>query len=478
MKRTAPTANQKVVEQKLAVMLRNKVYRVMTDGNYEPKYRSELLSRLGKQYGDQRDLYEALGYQKSLNFDDYMAFYDRGDIGARIVDAPVEECWQQKPTINEPEAENTKFEKAFIELEKLRSIYSFLIRADKLSRIGEYGVLFIGLSDAKNEADLINEVMGTNNELLYLQPYSQKNAVINSWETDVNSDRYALPLTYKIRMGDPANNKKTREVIVHHSRIIHIAEDLLESNIYGTPALKRVYNRMMNLELIVGGSAEMFWQGAFPGMSFEAKDGYDLTQVASELEDEIDMFVHDFKRYMKLIGVEAKVLNPNIADPLNHAMIQWKTISIATGIPMRILTGSERGELASSQDDENWNRKLDSRRVDHVEPNILRKLINKLVEFGCLPGPGANGYEVEWPDLNSPTAKDKAEVGKLISDSIKSFYSIPGIENEIPTEQFLEEILGLNPEKVKRIVDAAAEMEGQIDGEGDDQIMQDENLNG
>ena len=155
-------------------------------------------------------------------------------------------------------------------------------------------------------------------------------------------------------------------------------------------------------------------------------------------------------------------LSSDVADPSEHAKVQIIMLAIAYGIPQRKLAGSERGELASTQDESQWNDKLHSRRIDHLEPDIVRPTIDRLIQYEILSDPGEDGYEIFWPDLNAPTDKDKADVGKTRSESIKN-YSI-GLDTELllPFDIFLEEILDLEPEKVARIVDAREEANGEM----------------
>jgi len=414
--------------------------------------RAAVASKLGKSFGGKRDLYEALGYPRTLTYEEYWARYSRGDIAARLIEAPVKGAWRELPKIVEGEADQTEFEKAVDALIKEMRVFHYLKRLDILAGIGQYAVLLIGLSDS---ADLSQSVQrGQGLELLYLQPYGEGNAEIVKWNEDVTSPRYGLPEMYRLKVRKPGSTDSYDQIDVHHTRVIHVAEGLLESNVYGTPRLQRTYNRLLNLELIVGGSAEMFWQGAFPGKAFLADAETDMTQLSSALTEEIDKYVHGLKRYLKLQGVNIEDLAPQVVDPSNHVDVQLTLISAASGIPKRILLGSERGELASSQDEKHWNDEMDDRRTGFVEPMIVRSFIDRLIELGVLPEPSTGEYTVEWPDLNVPSQKDKAEVGKARTTAIKDYVSAPGASDIIPPRQFLEEILELDPEKVDRIMDA------------------------
>ena len=474
MKRTRPPAKVMNADQQARLMLRNSIHKVLSSSILTS--RASIAHKLGETFQGKRDLYNALGYPQlnEITYDNYYGKYRRHDVAARVIDAEVDGCWQQMPEVIEPEENETDFEKKWQELEKKHKIFSTLIRLEKLTRIGQYGVLLFGFSDVKVKEDM-QKPLPASAELLYLQPYSEGNAVIKQFDRNPGSPRYGQPEQYQLSYTEPGNNSTiTNDLLVHHSRVLHITENLLESNIYGLPVLERVYNRLINLDLIVGGSAEMFWQGAFPGYAFVADADADITAEASTLEDEIDMYVHDFKRYMKLQGLKIEKLSSDVADPMNHVEVQMIMISIATGIPKRILEGSERGELASGQDEGHWNDKLQSRREFKTTPNIIQPVIEKLLSVKALPEPGAEGYEVLWPDLSSPTDKDKADIGKVRSESIKNYAAVPDTEFLIPFDTFLEEILEIDPETVKRIEDARQKQNERLiedDGQGDDALI-------
>lgn len=460
MRRTTPPGGVMNQEQVFVNRMRKSIYNAMSSSVLQG--RSSIASKLGKSFGGRRDIYKDLGYPglNELNIDNYLAQYARGDIAGRLIDAPVDGSWEQKPIVKEVDQdptekrlEETEFEKDWTALVKKFRIWNVLSRVDKLTGLGRFGVLFMGFSDVTVAADLRNEVSGEKLDLKFLQPYSEKNVEIHSWDNDLTSDRYGYPLLYKLTTADSTGTGATKELLVHHSRVLHIAEGLMESNIYGTPRLERGFNRLMNLELIVGGSAEMFWQGAFPGYAYIADAETDMTQVAADIEKEIDMFVHDFKRYMKLQGLTVEKLSGDVADPKGHVEVQIIMLSIAYGFPKRILEGSERGELASSQDEIHWNDKLNTRRVDHCEPVILRPLLDTLIKYGILTDPGEEGYTIVWPDLNSPTDKDKAEVAKSLSTAIKDYFVSPDASIALPFDAFLEEILNFDVDKVKRIME-------------------------
>lgn len=409
--------------------------------------RQSIASRLGKSYGDNRKLYTALGYKLSPTYKDYAAKYQRMDIARTIIDLPVRECWRNAPGVTESKENETTFEKDWLQLVKNHRIFHYLSRADRLGSLGTYSVLFLGF----NDSDDPKQEVTTAKELLYLMPYSMDNASISEYEKESKSPRYGKPLIYTLNPKS-VGSVATASIKVHHSRIIHIAEDCLEDDVEGIPRLRAVLNRLEDIEKLSGGSAEMFWRGAFPGLVFKLDPGHTVAgQSESDLTEEIEEYVLGLKRYFRARGMTVESLAMQVADPTGHMNVQLDLISAATRIPKRILLGSERGELASSQDEKNWAKVIQARQQEHCEPVLLRPLIDTLIRVGVLSKPSNEDYTVEWPDLLAPGDKDKADIGAIRSKALKDYVDAIGADDILPPNMFLQKILGFTDEEIEEI---------------------------
>ena len=420
--------------------------------------RASVASYLGKSYGDTRKLYEALGYKLIPVYQDFYARYRRGDIAKAIIDKPVKACWRKRPELVESEDSETPFEKGWSELVKASQPFSYFSRVDRLASIGAYAVLLLGLDDGD---DFAAEAKSAT-KLLYIQVFSEGNASISEYQTNKSNPRCGLPefynLTYQI--GTAVSSSR-----VHHSRVIHVAEDVLESNVEGQSRIEPVMNRLEDMERVVGGSAEMFWRGGFPGYNFSAEqDAAGGTQDLTELKAEIEDYMHGMKRYLKTQGVRVDSLAQQLADPRPVVESLLDLIAAATGIPKRILMGSERGELASTQDSESWNALIDERRQEHCEPRILRPFVSRVCDLGIIPQP-TNSYEVRWPILAIEGRKEAAEIGNLKTQAIASYAGSPGAETIVPPEIFLREVLGFTQEQILEIEEILGSQDAQIAAE-------------
>lgn len=412
--------------------------------------RAQLASKMGYSYSDDRDLYEVLGYDTDIDYEDYAALYTRLDIAQAIINRPVGMTWKGPLTIMESDDDKeSPLEKIWNELENELKLKKNFIRLDKLTCLGHYGVLLLGLDDVKEQKDFEREVKGGTRKLLYVKAFSEDAATINSYVTSTTDKRYGLPLIYSIELTNSEGASST--ILVHYTRVIHVTQGLLESEVEGTPTLEAVYNRLKDLEKLVGGSAEMFWRGARPGYQLKMdKDVTITTETANDLQDQMDEFDHNLRRFFTTKGGDIVPLSPQVQSPKDHVDIQIQMISAVTGIPKKILTGTERGELASSQDQEAWLSMIQTRREEYAEPSIIRPFVDRLIELKILPKP-AEDYFVNWQDLFSRSDKDMAEVGKIRADALKQYASVPGVEQVVPAEAFFEFMLGFDDDQIGRI---------------------------
>ena len=428
--------------------------------------RANLASQLGQQqYGGDRDIYRALGYKLSLEFGDFYQRYVRQDIANAIINRPVQATWRGTMSVIETDDDlETPIEKEWKELDKRLKLKNKFQRVDKLTGIGRYGILLLGMNDMHVNNDWKNPVAGKP-ELMYVKPLSEGSCTIQAYENDPGNSRYGLPKFYQVTITNQPNTSASSTattgseftLVVHYDRIIHIIGEQLESEVFGVPRLEALFNRLMDLEKIVGADAEMFWRGARPGYQMKEDPEYTLTTDAKEdLKVQIDEYENNMRRILALKGVTMSELKQQMADPANHVEIQIIMICAVTGIPKRILTGSERGELSSSQDRVEMNEFVETRRTGFVIPKIIEPFVERLIKFGILTEPKA-GFSIDWPALFSLSEKEKAEIGKIKATSLKEYTSNAIAESVFPRTSFLKFIMGMTDEEIELIEEIRAQ---------------------
>jgi len=386
--------------------------------------RMQFLRAAGLSFGGRRNMYEILGYPDVISPEQYRNRYTRGGIAGRVVDALPRATWRAGGEIVEDENPevSTTLETTWVALEKRLRLMAMFLRLDILAQQGRYACLLLGAPGEFN-AELKK---GNPDKLLYVTPFAEEDARILEWELDEQNPRFGQPNSYQLsRLSPnslalfgarnvPAFTPTAFNLPVHWSRIIHVpAEGILDNDVFGPPALERVWNLIDDLDKVIGGGAEAFWLRANQGLQLNIDK--DITNLSPEekadLQKQADEYQHSIRRMLRTRGVEVNTLGSDVANFSNPADAVVTQIAGAKAIPKRILTGSEMGELASSQDRENFRDQVNGRQTGYAEPYIIRPFLDRLMRYGYLPAAksGPDGYEWKWSHLQVLTETEKAE---------------------------------------------------------------------
>ena len=407
--------------------------------------RSRLAGQLGMQFGGDRDMYQVLGYSQQLTFDQYQGEYNRGDIAGRIVDLPASDTWRIPPTLQDGVGtEETPFLVACRELAGRLRIWHYLERLDRLAGIGRFGALLIGARDNQPlSAPLKAASLRGPADILYLSVFAEGSVSILTFDRDPQSARFGLPETYQVQMG--AGSLGFGSEVVHWTRLIHVADDLTEDEVYGRPRLERVFNRLQDLQKIVGGGAEAAWRVMDRGLHADVRDGFALADPDA-VSDEIENYLHGLQRFIRTQGMTVTPLGADMVDPSGLFGIAISLIAAAANIPQRILIGSEAGELASSQDAAQWAGQIRSRRTKFAEPIILRAFIDRLIWAGALPAPTDGLYTVTWAPLFELDELQRGQVAGAYAGAIAAYAPGGATDAVVPVAEFRQKWLLLPPE--------------------------------
>ncbi len=299
-------------------------------------------------------------------------------------------------------------------------------------------------------------------ELLFLRVFPESLVQIVQYEASMTNPRYGQPVMYLVTMNDPRLQSSgvglTHVTMrIHWSRVIHAADNLTSSEIFGTPRCRPVLTHILDLRKLFGASGEGYWKSCFAGISFETDPalGGDVRINTAGMKDSVENYFNGLQRYLSLQGMTAKTLAPSVVDPTPHIKANLEAIAIQLGCPMRVFMGSERGELASSEDDASWNDRLRFRQNNYITPRLIVPFIDRLILFGILPEP--KGYSIEWPDLDSLSDKDKAQVASTMTNAISRYVQGSG-ESLIGPMEYLTKILGMTEEDAEAIMNEQAKV--------------------
>lgn len=355
-------------------------------------------------YGGERDLHETLGYNDSPDVEEFWELYNRADIAKAIVDKPAKATWGEGVTVHAPDADSVPPDRgddhlhdSFESMKREMGLISALVRADIVSRIGRHGVMVLGVNDGRS----LKQPLGSASELKYVTPLSERRIQDFDLGENPTNERFNLPTTWHLDFEDEENRE------VHWSRVVHIVEQQREHAVYQVPILRPIYNRVLDWQKVIGGSAEMFWRGA------DRKLVANLDPDAGRLDDEDDMkeqveeMRHGLRDTVYGRGLSIDALGGNDVDPTGVKDAILDAIASETDIPKRILIGSESGELASTQDRANFYGNMEDRRRQHAGPGILRPFVDRLQKADILPD---GDFKIHWPELFVLDAMEEAEI--------------------------------------------------------------------
>ena len=172
---------------------------------------------------------------------------------------------------------------------------------------------------------------------------------------------------------------------------------------------------------VAGSSAETYWLTSNRGLQLDVdKDSQLSAEDAADLADEIEEYQNQQRRVLRTRGVKITDLGSSGVDPSGVFNVLIALTSSATGIPRRILTGSEAAHLSSEQDRANWADYIESRRRSFAWPNVLKPLITKLSDAGVFVAPSKE-VNVDWP---SPYTLTPLEEGQMMAQKGRALSNI------------------------------------------------------
>jgi|GEM_PF-951291 len=457
-----PTPPRKGTRADLKLRLNRAEQTIQFLANSTLTRRAAYAASLGKQFDGDRDLYAVFGYKISPDFQDFLLAYEREGLAARVADAKPNATWSKHPILyvggEAPSEENPgELQKKFDEFANEYDLYAKLKELDRACAISRFGLMFLGLpGDPREPVENVRE-----GDLAFITVHDEGDGEIDEGSIiqDTENPRFGLPEYYYIIVSETNQEKKR----VHHSRVIHYKRGKQRTGygrVYGVPDLKNIFNRFYDLEKVVGGGSEAFWLLVRKGLALMARDGMNLpsegTDAYEVLEDEVEEYEHQLSRIMKLVGLDIQELGSDPVSSRDQFDVLIEYIAGSEEIPQRLLLGSERGELASSQDQANWFGNIEERRNNEAEPYILRPVLDKLDELGLFDLP--DEYKVFWPPLFTLTEPEEVEVASTVAQTI---YTITGgmPELAIPLEEFMKLLPGkwsyaMDKEQIKKIEEA------------------------
>lgn len=301
-------------------------------------------------------------------------------------------------------------------------------------------------------------------KLLFVRCFDESLVQVVRWEWNVNNPRFGQPVMYRVTLNDPRQiysgvGLPMATVFVHWTRIIHVAciDYKQSSEVLGTPRMQQCLNRLIDIRKESAAAGEGYWQSCFAMISLETNPalGGDVKLDYAGLDQMMADVRSRLRRDIITAGLTAKTLPPSVVDPGPYISVCIDQVCIRIACPIRVFKGSERGELASSQDDAQWNDVLRAREQFHTTPGIICPFFDRLILLNVLPEP-KEGYRVDWPDRDTLNDKDKAALALTIVQALAA-YIAGNVASVIHIKAFLLKAFDgyFSQEEIDTIVDEA-----------------------
>lgn len=408
---------------------------------------------LGMSHDNKRDIYEIYGYDDTLSgTDGFVRMYRysrRQGIANRITWGIARTSWRDGfHLLDDPDDEDSQ--QLVDELTELqqRGLHSALERADILNRIGRFSVLLVGVPDGLELDQPLGRVTGDGLAATYFQAYAYDSVEIVEWERDKQSPRYGQPLIYQIsestRRGEQEkDNVKIQARRVHYTRIVHFNENSLDSPVEGMGALEPVFNRILDLDKAVGGSAEAYFRNARGKIAYEIDKDFASSLLNDKdardtFDTNVEKFTNEWQDHTIAAGAKTRSITTAHHSPLDTVKVSLWEISGYTGIPIRILTGEGSGQLAGSEDQLALNQIIADRQRAHCAPKAM-EVLQVLAAAGVLQVDET--WSVVFPQQQATTQKEQSEIDERranVLDAITRAKSAIG-GDEIDLASALEE---------------------------------------
>ncbi len=378
------------------------------------------------------DLYTKLRYDKKIDPEQRVELWERHPIAQTIVERPPKDTWRKPPKIlNENDEE---IDPPFI---KKNELIKTSRKADRLQRLHGLAIIIIG---TRNE---FLEEPPTNNPT-YLEVYSVKDLSSEGWEVekDRSSENYGEPVKWFIE-----EEEETLEI--HGNRVLPVAELTLEHDLDSYSALDPNFNALTNISKVLGGNSEAHYQRGLSPLYFNFENELRESDELA-LNHEMKKFRTGLTDYIALADAEVSELSGDPSSIKENIELNLGFISAHTNIPKRILIGSERGELASTQDEANYYGYIDHRRSLIAEEMILRPYLNFLEK-----NYGFEGFSrIEWPSLFELNEVEKSKILMNKASALKNLISAinnlnPGKDSHLVySEEEIRNLLG-DPDDIR-----------------------------
>lgn len=373
--------------------------------------------------------WDAFGWNENPQFLDYYRLWERGGLAHGAIARTVTKCWQDNPSIDqgdmdEADRPRTTWEKKFAKFAKTFDLWGVLREADTRRCVGHYSAIILQIADNQTWEKPV--MGGRAKRLVKMIPAWEGQLYPTDYEMDETKANYGEPTMYTFNEGAVgiANNRAAatfagRLLQIHPDRVI-----ILGDITHGIPMLRAGYNDFTNLEKILGGSGESFLKNAARQIAIEFDKEADLDDIATahgvpvkdlrKIYNEVTLGLnHGIDQTLVTQGAKVNQLTTTVPDPEKHFEASVMSAAASIMIPLMIWIGSQTGERASTQDQQDWSNTCQGRRLHLLTPDVER-LVNRLIALRLIDA--IEDFTVAWSELGEASQAEKLANGKVMAE--------------------------------------------------------------
>lgn len=366
------------------------------------------------------------GYPERPLFMDFYSQYTRNGFAKAGVKRIVEKCWQEFPWLLEKAEphDETPDEVMFREFAERTQLWAKLKEVDEMSRVGEYAALIIRFADGKQHNQPVDRQTAGYNSVFEFIPVYQEQLKVADWNTDETSPDYGDVTMYQFQesavWGSSEDYRVNRSFDVHPDRVLIWSKD---GKPRGESALESGLNDLITLQKIIGAGGEGFWKNARSAphlkidqdanlASLAESLGVEQDEIKDALGEEVEDWQKGFDNVLSTMGMEASLLQVDLPNPEHFVAAPLQSFCASVDTPLRILTGNQQAERASTEDSKEFAQNAMSRVKGYVIPNVNR-LLDRLVEKNVIRN---RDWYLDWVDLTESTAEQKLDRAKSMAE--------------------------------------------------------------
>jgi uncharacterized protein len=363
------------------------------------------------------DHYSDFGWPEDVTFTHLKRMYDRNDLAKAAVKKTTEKTFQNLPKILYGEDESDDIANAFDRL----GFWDKLADTDEYAQVGGYAGLILRIADSKRFSEPVDGAYGLD-DLVEIIPAWSEQLRVSEWHLDENdTENYGKPKTFTFNEAAITREGANRNVVVHPDRVFVWSAT---GDVHAPSALLSGYNNLLDMEKISGAGGEGFWKTAAARLNIQIDKDTDFQAFKQAVES-----TDTSKTFQQILDEKAQKLNKgfdasyisqgmnvgtfsvSLPQPKEFFDIPLSAFAAGRSMPTKILIGMQTGERASTEDAQEWNNTIMSRRNRWTVPS-LRGVLQRLERFGMIRG----GWDIEWDDLTDDTPQAKLDRADKMAD--------------------------------------------------------------